>query len=422
MPNAPQRPSERGGRIVLAALVALACGGVWPASAQVKLTFDKRPSIEVRDGFTMDFRVKSQMDFRDFPVEPATDSKDVFDLHRARVGIDGHFMQKRFDYQVEWELSDTAGPWRDAYLDARVLPFLELRGGQFKIPFGLDQLTSSMDLDFNYRSLAGSYLAPGRDLGLMAHGHLVNVLHYQAGVFRKGGDNVRASERTDPQTNRTYAGRLVVTPWVGSSHRALRFLAAGVAFTDGELPAGPNGLRGKTVPGDAFFQRLYVNGRRQRIGAELQWRPGPFGVQGEWMRARDSRLGQGIDNEDLADVFANGWYVSTTWLVTGERKKASVAPEHGFLQGSFGAIELAGRVERLASSNEGSNPVATDSPRSSVISPRADDVWTAGVNWYLNNYVKLQANLIREQRLVNGAVIPGQAHLWSRTLRIQFGF
>jgi len=410
-------------RVVLAALVALVCCGVWPASAQVTLTFDKRPSIEVRDVFSMDFRLKSQMDFRDFPVEPATDAKDVFDLHRARVGIDGHFMQKWFDYQVEWELSDPTGPWRDAYLDARVLPFLELRGGQFKIPFGLDQLTSSMDLDFNYRSLAGTYLAPGRDLGVMAHGHLLkDLLHYQAGVFRKGGDNVRASERSDPQTNRTYAGRLVVTPWNGSSHRALRSLGAGVAFTDGALPAGPNGLRGKTVPGDAFFQRLYVNGRRQRIGAEVQWRTGSFGAQGEFMRARDQRFGQGIDNEDLADVFANGWYVSTTWLVTGERKTDSVAPEHPFLHGSFGAIELAGRVERLASANDGSSSASTDSPRSAVIAPRADDVWTAGVNWYLNDYVKLQANLIREQRLVNGVVIPGQAHLWSRTLRIQFGF
>ena len=426
--HVPLQPA-RGHRVrlalvSLATLAALASAAASPVSAQVRFAFDKRPSLEVNDDLlTVDFRLKSQVDFRDFPREPGTDPKDLFDLHRARVGIEGDFMKKRFEYQVERELSDTTGPWRDAYVNARVLPFLELRGGQFKIPFGLDQLTSSMDLDFNYRSLAGTYLSPGRDAGVMAHGHLLNdVVRYQAGVFRKGGDNVRSSEQRDPQTNRTYAGRLVVKPWDGSRHRALRSLAAGVAFTDGELPAGPNGLRGKTVPGDAFFQHLYVNGRRQRIGAELQWRPGSFGLQGEFIRARDQRFNQGIDNENLPDVFANGWYVSSTWLVTGERKKDSVAPERPFLRGSIGAIELAGRVEHLGSWGAGTDHEPFDSPRSPFVMPRADDVWTAGVNWYMNDYVKLQANLIREQRVVDGAFTPGREHLWSRTLRVQFGF
>ena len=44
------------------------------------------------------------------------------------------------------------------------------------------------------------------------------------------------------------------------------------------------------------------------------------------------------------------------------------------------------------------------------------------MNWYVNRYVKLQANAIREQRTVDGAAISGQEHLWSRTLRLQFGF
>jgi len=390
------------------------------ASAQVTFTFDKRPSFEIHDLLTADIRVKSQSDFRDFPDEPGEDEKDLFDLHRARVGVEGTFL-KRFDYQVEGELRDTARPWRDVYLDTRVVKPLEVRAGQFKIPFGLDQLTGSMDLDFNYRSLAGSFLSPGRDVGLMAHGRLLHeIVRYQAGVFRSGGDNVRASERTDPQTRRTYAGRLVVRPWERSTNRLLRSLAPGVAFTTGELPEGPNSLRGKTVPGDAFFDRLDVNGRRRRIGAELQWRPSSFGMQAEFVRASDQRFGQGIERENLPDALARGWYTSATWLLTGERKKDSVEPARPFRHGGIGAVEIAARIEQLRSSSDGADGAFT-TPRSPSIAPRTDTVWTAGLNWYLNQYIKVQANLIREHRTLSGRSIPEGEHLWSRTLRFQFG-
>jgi phosphate-selective porin OprO and OprP len=408
--------------VLFAAILSATFGAAVPASAQVRLSFEKRPSIEVPGWFTADMRVKSQTDFRDFPVEPGTDDKDVFDLHRARVGIEGTIV-KRFEYQVERELHDTTQPWRDVYVDGRVVRGLDVRAGHFKIPFGLDQLTGSMDLDFNYRSLAGTYLAPGRDAGVMAHGRVLSErLRYQAAIFRRGGDNVRASERSDPQTDRTVAGRLVFKPWNGSdSHRLLRTLAAGIAVTNGEIPAGPNSLRGKTVPGDPFFDRVYVNGRRQRVGAEFQWRPASLGIQGEFMHARDERRGQGIENDDLPDAVARGWYVSGTWLVTGERKRDAVEPARPFPVHGMGAIEIAARVEQVGSSSGSSSAPVFSSPRSPWIPPRTDTVWTTGVNWYLNSYVKLQANLIHEQRRLNGQTLPGQEHLWSRIVRLQFG-
>ena len=388
----------------------------------VTFPFDKRPSLRVGKLLQLDVRLTSQTDWRDFPPEQATLPKEVFDLHRARVGIEGTFLT-RIDYQIEREFHDTTRPWRDVYVDARASRNLQIRAGQFKIPFGLDQLTGSMDLDFTYRSLAGTYLAPGRDLGVMAHGRLLrDIVRYQAGVFRQGGENVRASERTEAQTNRTVAGRLVVKPWFGSrTFPLLNSLAAGLAFTDGRLPEGRNSLRGKTVPGDPFFEHVYVKGRRQRVGAEVEWRPGPMAVQGEFMRARDQRRAQGLDNEDLPDGVAHGWYLSSTWIVTGEPKKDNVKPARPFLKGGIGAVELAGRVERVSLGN-GDSTGGFLGPRDAAILAKADDVRTAGVNWYLNDYIKLQANLIRERREAGGIIIPGQATVWSRTLRVQFGF
>ena len=398
-------------RVAAAATAALLLALAAPADAQVRTSLLK-----------LDFTVKSQMDLRDFPSEPTTEPKDVFDLHRARVGIEGT-MLKRLDYQVERELSDTSQPWKDVFVDGRVARAFDVRAGQFKIPFGLDQLTSGMDLDFNYRSLAGTYLSPGRDVGLMLHGRLFSdIVRYQAGVFRRGGDNVRASELSDPQTDRTFAGRVVLKPWTNAKDHLLRTFSAGLAFTSGELPEGQNSLRGKTVPGDKFFDHLDVNGRRDRIGAEFQWRPASFGLQGEIIRAWDQRLGQSLDNGDLPDLIAGGWYVSGTWLATGERKKDSVEPSRPFLTRGIGAVELAGRVEQLRSSSSGGAPTPFVSPRSEWIAPRSDTVWTTGVNWYLNQFIKLQANLIREERAVDTFFPIDPQHFWSRTLRLQFGF
>jgi phosphate-selective porin O/P len=119
----------------VAVLSANLIAAATPASAQIRFTFQKRPSVEVPGVLTVDLCVKSQNDFRGFPVEPGTDQTDVFDLHRARVGVEGTIVN-RFDYQVEREFSDATQPWRDVYVNARALRGLELRAGQFKIPSG----------------------------------------------------------------------------------------------------------------------------------------------------------------------------------------------------------------------------------------------------------------------------------------------
>jgi len=394
------------------------CAATERASAQVRMTFDKRPSIQVGNLLTADIRFKAQVDFRDFPEElDLSPVKPVVDLHRTRIGLEGRLV-KALEYQIEGELSDSRGPWRDVYVQTRSFRQLQIRAGQFKIPFSLDQLTGGMDLDFIYRSLAGSFLAPGRDVGAMAFGRLINeVFRYQAGVFKHGGDNVRESERTDPQADRTYAGRLVVRPW-NRSQTVLRTLAAGVAFTSARVPAGPNGVRGQTVPGDAFFQHLFVNGNRERIGGEFQWQLGPVGLQAEFIRVRDQRFGQGIDNEDLPDAYARGWYASGVWMLTGEPKKNA----RPFLRGGIGAIAIGARVEQLASWSNGVNDGSFSSPRAPWVLPRTDDVWTGGVNWYWNDFVKLQANLIHERRREDGRVIAGKGSLWSEVFRVQLGF
>ena len=393
------------------------------ASAQVKLTFDKHPAIDFGNAFTASIRVKSQNDWRDFPSEPGADQKNVFDPYRERIAVEGKILG-RVVYHVEREFHDTSSPWKNIYLDTRVIHGVRVQGGQFNMPFGLDQTTSLMNQDFNYHSLAGSFLAPGRAPGVMAYGDFFtkNLLAYEGGVFRQDGDNTRSAQLQDVHVAPTFAGRVVVKPF--SKWQPLHFarsVETGFAFTDGKLPAGLYSPKGQTIPGDGFVPKAYVNGRRRRLGAQLQWRPGAVGVQAEAMRVRDTRFGQGIENEDLPNLVERAWYVSGTWLATGEHKKDTITPARPFLNGGYGAIEFGARLERLSTGDGPALNGALYGPRSPNVYPAADLVWTTGVNWYLNKFFELSLNVIREDRALPRSATLSSGPVWSRTFRIEFG-
>lgn len=387
---------------------------------QVAFGFNNYPSLRIGSHLRFDIHVKSQADWRDFPAEAQDSSEDIFDRHRARVALDGR-ISKYVEYQVEREMRDGTRPWRDLFVNLRPLRQLEIRLGRFKVPFSLEQTTSSMAIDFAYRSLAASFLAPGRDVGVMGHGDLVrNRLKYEVGVFREGGDNARVKEAMAPASQRTIAGRIVSRPWSSTRLPSLRNLEVGVAFTTGQVPEGLNSLRADTIPGDRLAERVYVNGRRRRLGAELQWRTGPLSVQGEVIGVREQRRGQGIDNQNLPDAVQRGWYLGGTWVITGEKKKNDIDPAKPLLQGGVGALEIGARAEALTFGGGHTSEFPLPGPRASRILERKDAAWTLGMNWYLNRFVRVQANLIRERLEEGGSVLPTRGRAWSRTLRVQF--
>ena len=168
-------------------------------------------------------------------------------------------------------------------------------------------------------------------------------------------------------------------------------------------------------------QDLWVHGPRRRFGVEGRIRPGPASIKAEFMRLTSARLGQGTDGEDLRDFEASGWYVSGTWAVTGEKKADGLTePRRPFLQGGYGAIELACRVERLAFGSGASGDEPSRSVRADVIAGNADRAVTLGVNWYLNRWGKLQFNAIRESLTdPSQGSRPLESGFWSRVIRFQ---
>ena len=295
--------------------------------------------------------------------------------------------------------------------------------GKFKIPFGLDQLTGVTHNDFIYRSLGANYLSPARDIGLQVHGRFFKRgLNYWAGVFQHDGDNARSKKIQGG--DETVAARVTGTPF---RHAGIPGLEIGTAFSYSKLTDDsfrPNGLRGRTVVAqDTFYEPVYVKGRRRRWEADADWTLGAASVRGEYTIVSDDRLAQGLGDDDLPSARAQSWYVSGSYIVTGEAKERPLRPDRELFAGGLGGVEIVGRVERMWFDSTSTLGVdqAYRSPRAETILPAGERALTLGINWTLNRWIKLQFNAIREHvEDTDRNPVPNGAAFWSRVLRLQF--
>ena len=258
----------------------------------------------------------------------------------------------------------------------------------------------------------------------MVHGRFFKRgLNYWAGVFQHDGDNARSKKIEGG--GRTFAARVTGTPFRRLTSSSLGNVEVGTSFAISALSDDsfqPNGLRGRTVmTQDTFYDTVFVKGHRRRWGADIDWSAGPASVRAEYTWVSDDRLGQGIGNEDLPDARARSWYVTGTWVLTGEDKKRPLKPAEPFVQGGVGAIEVAARFERLWFDSAGGTDQPFRNSRAETIFPASDRALTLGVNWTLNRFVKIQVNGIREHvEDPERNPVPNGAAFWSRVIRFQF--
>jgi phosphate-selective porin OprO/OprP len=425
-------------RVVVASiLIALAAV---PAIAQDQRGFvwNDRPTIVFGEDLNIELKGRAQFDWRRYDPDV---NEETFDLRTVRFGLQGD-LTRHFDWEIEREVDKFAdaeeavekwqlGDWKDVYLNWSTFDAVRIKAGRFKMPFGLEQTTSVSSQDFAYRSLGSVKIAPGRDTGVMAYGELLSgSFVYEAGVFNDDGDNgeleaERFGDEADLEDiGPSLAGRVVVEPFrrLPVPDR-LKGAELGVAFTTSNVPEGLNSLQGEEIWGHNYFDRVYVNGRRQRLGLQFEWSPGPTGFRTEWMQSREQRLGQSNRNEDLSDFIGTAWYAAATWLVTGEDKDRDVEPRRPLFQGGFGAIEIGVRYDELTFESASKSGVDFTNPRADYLTPNSDRTLTFGVNWLANRWVKVVANALR-QSFEDEARTPvsGTTDFWAALLRLQVVF
>ena len=426
--------------VVASILVAFAA---LPAAAQGKkkdeprgLVWNDRPSIVFSKHINIDLKGRALVEWRRFDPDIG---EDIFHLRTARIGLKGD-LTKYFDWEIEREITEKKnqdgvkkvafGAWKDVAMEWKRFDVLSIKGGRFKVPFGMEQTTGISDLDFAYRALGSTQIAPGRDRGMMAFGDLGHV-NYEVGIFDDDGDNAESNAAQFVEQGAdlksvgpSVAARITADVFRYIPIRKLRSANVGVAYTTSDVPEGLNSLRGESVWGtERFFERVYVKGRRQRIGAQFDWTPGPVGVKAEWMQSREQRNEQSNRNKDLSDFLATAWYVTGTWFVTGEDKDNNIKPKHPLLKGGVGAIELAIRYDELRFESAGKTGTAFTNPRADYLVPNADGVWTFGVNWTTSKWTRVQINAIHEDFEDPARTPdPGASSFWSSLIRLNIVF
>ncbi len=307
-----------------------------------------------------------------------------FLVREARFAATGYF-QKKFRYMLNASWDKGKAALNEAFLESRHLSFAKLRVGQFKVPFSLSNLTSSSQLDMIDRSFVVQAFSPSYDIGAMLFGEdKLNYIDYALGIFNGTGSN-----RPESNNQKMIIGRLVIAPLKSSEHSVFSKLYLGGSFSIGIQNTDLSNMAYKTPQQAivfAFNDSIRQNGKATIYGFDMEWIVNNFSLKGEYL---NYKLNDVKSNTSIFDFKSSGYYLSATYLITGENKTRNkiLKPKKEFnpKKGYWGAFELVARYEK------------TELPSSVLAANLAKGInglraITGGINWYLNDDVKLVLN------------------------------
>jgi len=158
-----------------------------------------------------------------YQVLEETGKIDGFDIRRARLDVKG-VISPYWSYRVQFDLAGTP-KLIDAYAELKLNDYFNFTIGQAKIPFSLENLTSSNKLELIDRSQAVEALVArgkdvggnqnGRDIGIQLGGTILKlkdrpVVDYRVGIYNGSGINT-----ADNNEKKDYAARLILHPVTG---------------------------------------------------------------------------------------------------------------------------------------------------------------------------------------------------------------
>ncbi|MDF1588871.1 MAG: porin [Gammaproteobacteria bacterium] len=341
-------------------------------------------TVKTRDGkFSTKLGGRLQADAATYSGDP--EMGDGTEIRRARLYLEGT-MYSDWGYKLQYDFASTGANGKgiaDAYIDYNGFDDLQLRVGNFKDPFSLQEQTSSKFTSFTERALPSAFAA-GRHIGVMAS---TKQQHWSlaGGVF---GDSLTATNTSTTGTKHEndegwgLGARATFAP-VNEKTKVIH-LGLGLNYRDtGGLGTTSFSQQAEThISGINIVNTGTITGVSDflKVGAEVATVMGPFSAQAEYITTSVSR-------NNASDLDFNGWYAQAGYFFTGESRNykkgafGSITPKASVGEGGIGAWELGLRYSTV------------DLTDADITGGEADSV-TLGVNWYATPTLRFSANYI----------------------------
>lgn len=304
------------------------------------------------------------------------------ELRRSRLELKGT-VYGDWHYKLVYTFNEpvnSGNKLEDAYIMYSGFSLADVTVGRFKVPFGLEELTSSKYISTIERSVMFEFVPAGRNHQNLQLSHGGSNYSWRAGLYESADDDEGSAQYG-------FGTRGTFNPVIGDNY----LIHLGAAYLQNELD--------DNVPNNFDFdQRLAVHTAEKvqmtadvpdaedqdQLGLEAAWLSGPFSVQGEYVMST-------VDSVSGGDVDYDGFYVQGTWTLTGESR--GYKAKNGVFdkikpQGHYGAWELVAKYEK-GEIDDGRDPLVVPGATDNEF-----DILTLGVNWYANQNVRVSFNYL----------------------------
>ena len=356
-----------------------------------------RNSIQLTGRMHLDYR-QNNLDLYETTDNDrdSASAADAWSLRRTRLGVKGTFAQD-FKYEIVGNLPGTA-TLDVGFVDYAKFPAMQLRMGKFKQPFGLEQLTSSNNIDFMERSYVDQ-IAPAKKIGAMIFGEPTKGFTYAASTFTMNDTEL---DQTGDKAN--FAGRTTLNfaELSGNKDAIMHVAIAGFdneynvqpTTSSGTIEANKSNITRANIlafrtPGQGLNSifRAQIGGlgtttiaqsaisnqtaqvKSNAVGLEGAFALKNFKLQGEF--ARSNFKGSYNNSAESIDMDAKMYYGEVMWLATGEKYAdaykagtfSSIKPLNNFDfdKNQWGALEFGLRAERYTVDNVDAESAAASS-------------------------------------------------------------